>query len=345
MRFGFFDQLPCADWQSEHQRLQDIIAQIELGDELGFDTAWLGELHFIPNFSCLASPLMVLAAAAQRTKRIRLGTAVTLLPLHSPVKMAEDAATADQLSNGRLEFGVGRGATPIYFAGYNVSQEESRERFEEALEVILQAWTNERLSYQGKHFQVQDVPVAPRPMQKPYPPIRIAANSPDTFTIAGQLGLPIFASPLINPPDKLREYLGVHRDTLKAGIKQDVALAFPVHVADSRAQARQEFETSLMHFFSMAGELVKPLANAEIKSYEAYRELQARLENVSYEAIDKSMGIFGDPDYCVEKIKTLQQDFHMNEFIAYFNQGGLMDHALVRRSMERFAKEVMLHCR
>jgi alkanesulfonate monooxygenase SsuD/methylene tetrahydromethanopterin reductase-like flavin-dependent oxidoreductase (luciferase family) len=182
-------------------------------------------------------------------------------------------------------------------------------------------------------------------MQKPYPPIRIAANSPDTFTIAGQLGLPIFASPLINPPDKLREYLGVHRDTLKAGIKQDVALAFPVHVADSRAQARQEFETSLMHFFSMAGELVKPLANAEIKSYEAYRELQARLENVSYEAIDKSMGIFGDPDYCVEKIKTLQQDFHMNEFIAYFNQGGLMDHALVRRSMERFAKEVMLHCR
>jgi alkanesulfonate monooxygenase SsuD/methylene tetrahydromethanopterin reductase-like flavin-dependent oxidoreductase (luciferase family) len=345
VRFGFFDQLPCADWQSEHQRLQDIIAQIELGDELGFDTAWLGELHFIPNFSCLASPLMVLAAAAQRTKRIRLGTAVTLLPLHSPVKMAEDAATADQLSNGRLEFGVGRGATPIYFAGYNVSQEESRERFEEALEVILQAWTNERLSYQGKHFQVQDVPVAPRPMQKPYPPIRIAANSPDTFTIAGQLGLPIFASPLINPPDKLREYLGVHRDTLKAGIKQDVALAFPVHVADSRAQARQEFETSLMHFFSMAGELVKPLANAEIKSYEAYRELQARLENVSYEAIDKSMGIFGDPDYCVEKIKTLQQDFHMNEFIAYFNQGGLMDHALVRRSMERFAKEVMLHCR
>ncbi len=95
MRFGFFDQLPRADWQSESQRYQDILAQIELGDKLGFDTAWLGELHFIPSISCLASPLMILAAAAQRTQRIRLGTAVTLLPLHNPVKMAEDAATLD----------------------------------------------------------------------------------------------------------------------------------------------------------------------------------------------------------------------------------------------------------
>ena len=157
MRFGFFDQLPRADWQSESQRYQDILAQIELGDELGFDTAWLGELHFIPSFSCLASPLMILAAAAQRTKRIRLGTAVTLLPLHNPVKMAEDAATLDVLSDGRLEFGVGRGATPVYFAGYNVPQEESRERFEESLEIILRAWTSERLSYEGKYFRVQDV--------------------------------------------------------------------------------------------------------------------------------------------------------------------------------------------
>jgi alkanesulfonate monooxygenase SsuD/methylene tetrahydromethanopterin reductase-like flavin-dependent oxidoreductase (luciferase family) len=106
------------------------------------------------------------------------------------------------LSGGRLEFGVGRGATPIYFAGYNVPQEESRERFEESLQMILHAWTDERLTYQGKHFQVKDLPLAPRPLQKPHPPIRIAANSPDTFAIAGQLGLPIFASPLINPPDK-----------------------------------------------------------------------------------------------------------------------------------------------
>jgi alkanesulfonate monooxygenase SsuD/methylene tetrahydromethanopterin reductase-like flavin-dependent oxidoreductase (luciferase family) len=109
MRFGFFDQLPCAEGYTEYQRYQDIMAQIELGDSLGFDTVWLGELHFSRGFSILADPLMVLAAAAQRTRRMRLGTAVTLLPLHNPVKIAEEAAIVDILSDGRLEFGVGRG--------------------------------------------------------------------------------------------------------------------------------------------------------------------------------------------------------------------------------------------
>jgi alkanesulfonate monooxygenase SsuD/methylene tetrahydromethanopterin reductase-like flavin-dependent oxidoreductase (luciferase family) len=146
MRFGFFDQLPCADADSERQRYWDLIAQIELGDALGFDTVWLGELHFSRAFSILADPLMVLAAAAQRTTRIRLGTAVTLLPLHNPVKIAEEAAIADILSNGRLEFGVGRGTAPVHYAGYDIPQEESRERFEEALDFIAQAWTGRATS-------------------------------------------------------------------------------------------------------------------------------------------------------------------------------------------------------
>jgi alkanesulfonate monooxygenase SsuD/methylene tetrahydromethanopterin reductase-like flavin-dependent oxidoreductase (luciferase family) len=142
MRFGFFDQLPCASGFSERQRYRDIMAQIELGDEVGFDTVWLGELHFSRAFSILADPLMVLAAAAQRTRRIRLGTAVTLLPLHNPVKIAEEAAIADILSDGRLELGCGRGTAPLHYEGYSIPQEESRERFEEALDFILKAWTN-----------------------------------------------------------------------------------------------------------------------------------------------------------------------------------------------------------
>ena len=344
MRFGFFDQLPCAASQSESQRYQDILAQIVLGDGLGFDTVWLGELHFGPSSSILACPLMVLAAAAQRTQRIRLGTAVTLLPLHSPVKIAEEAATADVLSGGRLEFGVGRGTAPVHYVGYNIPQEESRERFEEALEVILQAWTNERFSYRGQYFHAQDLTVVPKPVQKPHPPIRLAANSPDTFVIAGRLGFPIFASPLINPPDKLREYLVVHRETLKPGARQDVALMFPVHVSDSRAQARCECEASLMNFFRMAGERLRPLRETTIKSYEAFQPALTRLERVTYEGVDRHMGVFGDPAHCVERIQTLQREFHMDEFIGYFNQGGLVEPAAVKRSMELFAKEVMPRC-
>src|SRR5207247_8953381 len=149
MRFGFSDQCPCAPGYSERQRYQDLIAQIELGEALGFDTVWLGELHFGRGFSILADPLMVLAAAAQRTSRIRLGTAVTLLPLHNPVKLAEEAAIADILSNGRLELGCGRGTAPLHYAGYDIAQEESRERFDEALDFILAAWANEKFSFAG----------------------------------------------------------------------------------------------------------------------------------------------------------------------------------------------------
>ena len=152
MRFGFFDQLPCPPGFSEHQRYQAILAQIELGDVVGFDTAWLGELHFSRGFSILADPLMVLAAAAQRTSRIRLGTAVTLLPMHNPVKIAEEAAIADILSDGRLELGVGRGTAPQHYAGYGIPQEESRERFDEALDFIIGAWTHESFSFEGKYY-------------------------------------------------------------------------------------------------------------------------------------------------------------------------------------------------
>jgi alkanesulfonate monooxygenase SsuD/methylene tetrahydromethanopterin reductase-like flavin-dependent oxidoreductase (luciferase family) len=342
MRFGFFDQLPCAEAFTEAQRYRDILEQIELGDRLGFDTVWLGELHFSRAFSILASPLMVLAAAAQRTSHIRLGTAVTLLPMHNPVKIAEDAATADILSGGRLEFGVGRGTAPLHYAGYGIAQDESRERFDEALDFIVGAWTNERFSHQGKYFRADNLTVIPRPLQQPHPPVRIAANSPDTFPFAARRRFAIFATPLINPPDKLKEGLAVYRDTLPQG---DTALAFPVHVAANRAQARSETEPGLMRFLREAAERLAPLSRTDIKSFEAFRQVLARIERVKYEDMDREMGVFGDPDYCIERVEALKREYGIDEFICYFNQGGIMDHALVLQSMTRFAREVLPYCR
>jgi alkanesulfonate monooxygenase SsuD/methylene tetrahydromethanopterin reductase-like flavin-dependent oxidoreductase (luciferase family) len=345
MRFGFFDQLPCAPASSERQRYLDLIAQIELGDQLGLDTVWLGELHFSRAFSILADPLMVLSAAAQKTTRIRLGTAVTLLPLHNPVKLAEQAAVTDILSNGRLEFGVGRGTAPAHYAGYDIPQEESRDRFDEALDFIVKAWTETPFSFEGKFFRVHDLSVVPKPVQSPHPPVRIAANSPDTFPIAARRRLPIFATPLINPPDKLKEGLAVYRDRLPADARGDAALAFPVHVATSREQARRDCEKGLLNFLREAALRLKPLGGADIKSFEAWRQVLARMERVKYEDFDREMGVFGDPDYCVRRILDLKKEYGMDEFICYFNQGGLMDHAMVRESMTRFARDVMPHCR
>jgi len=218
MRFGFFDQLPCPPGFSEHQRYQAILAQIELGDVVGFDTVWLGELHFSRGFSILADPLMVLAAAAQRTSRIRLGTAVTLLPMHNPVKIAEQTAIADILSNGRLELGVGRGTAPLHYAGYGIPQEESRERFDEALDFIIGAWTHDSFSFEGKYYGAHELSLVPRPLQAPHPPVRIAANSPDTFPFAARRHFPIFATPMINPPDKLKAGLEVYREGLASSL-------------------------------------------------------------------------------------------------------------------------------
>src|SRR6266545_3640170 len=307
MRFGFFDQLPCADADSERQRYRDLIAQIELGDGLGFDTVWLGELHFSRAFSLLADPLMVLAAAAQRTTRIRLGTAVTLLPLHNPVKIAEEAAIADILSDGRLEFGVGRGTAPVHYAGYEIPQEESRERFEEALDFILQAWTQKSFSSHGKYFRARDLTVVPKPVQTPHPPVRIAANSPDTFPLAARRRLPIFATPLINPPDKLKEGLAGYRAAMPSGVRADAALAFPVHVTTSRAKAREECEPSLLRFFREAGERLRPFGEADIKSFEAFQQVLARMQRVRFDDIDREMGVFGDPEYCVERVRALRR--------------------------------------
>jgi alkanesulfonate monooxygenase SsuD/methylene tetrahydromethanopterin reductase-like flavin-dependent oxidoreductase (luciferase family) len=344
MRFGFFDQLPCAPGFTEHQRYQDIIAQIEHGDRLGYDTVWLGELHFSRGFSVLADPLMVLAAAAQRTSRIRLGTAVTLIPLHNPVKIAEQAAILDLLSDGRLELGAGRGTAPMHYAGYGIPQEESRERFDEALDFIIGAWTHESFSFDGKYFRVKDLTLTPRPLQQPHPPVRIAANSPDTFPFAARRRLPIFATPMINPPDKLKAGLTVYRAGL-GGAASDTALAFPVHVAGSREEARADVEPGLMRFLHAATQRLRPLENADIKSFEAFRQVLARMDSITFADMDREMGVFGDPEYCIARVKELQRDYGMDEFICYFNQGGLMPPALVRRSMTRFAEEVMPLCR
>src|SRR3954462_10117017 len=192
MKFGLFYQLPCSPEQNEGARYDETIEQIVYAEELGFDAAWLAELHFFRSFSIMPAPLILAAAIAQRTKRIRLGTAVTLLPLQHPLRTAEEAAVVDILSQGRLEFGVGRGSIALHFEGFDVPRDESRERFEEALTIIERAWTHEICAFDGKYFQVPATTVVPKPVQKPHPPLRIAANSIETAEFAGEHGYPVF---------------------------------------------------------------------------------------------------------------------------------------------------------
>jgi natural product biosynthesis luciferase-like monooxygenase protein len=346
MKFGLFYQLPCSTTQDAATRYQETIKQIVYAEALGFDTAWLAELHFNPLFSIMPAPLLVAAALAQRTTRIRLGTAVLLLPLQHPVRTAEEAAVVDLLSQGRLELGVGRGMIAIHFQfqGFNVPREESRERFEEALTIIKQAWTQDVVQFDGKHFQVPETSVVPKPLQKPHPPLRIAANSPETAIFAGEQGYSVFIASPINTGGKLFEQIERYRQTFRAAghdqSKEDVAVAFPVYVADDDAQVRREVEASFLNYFQAISHQARLGDRDNSPQYAYLRDISKRVESVRWEDI-APMALYGPPTICAQKIRELYAQCQMDQLICWFNPGGLVPHRHVMTSMRRFAAGVM----
>ena len=177
---------------TQEEAFDEAFAMADVADEFGLDGVWLAERHFaaprrpgdpmgagIP--SVVSVPLVMASAIAGRTKQVRIGTGVSVLPLCHPVRLAEEAATVDQVSRGRLEFGVGRSGFPRSYDGYGIPYAESRARFAENLDIILRAWSEERFSYEGEFYQINDLCVLPKPYQQPHPPIRIAATTRDTF--------------------------------------------------------------------------------------------------------------------------------------------------------------------
>lgn len=347
MKFGLFYQLPCASDQNEITRYQETLEQIIYADQLGFDTAWLAELHFNRPFSIMPSPLIVATALAQRTQHIRLGLAVALLALQHPLRTAEDAATVDLLSQGRLELGVGRGTIAIHFQGLGVPREESRQRFEEALAILEQAWTQPTCAFEGKYFQIPPTSVVPKPLQEPHPPLRIAANSPETAAFAGQHGYPVFVASPINPLPKLPEQLSnYHRAFQEAGHQDrqaDTAVLFPLYVADSEAQVRQEVEPSILHYFRTvtAQAELGERGQTQATSYAYLQEVRQRQRSVTWDVIDRTMALYGSPDQCIQKIRHAHEQCRMNQIICWFNPGGLIPQEQVLQSMERFAEEVV----
>lgn len=345
MKFGLFYQLPCAPDQHTSTRYQQTMDQIVYADELGFDTAWLAELHFNPYFSVMPAPLVFAAVIAQRTKQIRLGTAVALLPLQHPIRTAEEAAVVDVLSQGRLELGVGRGEIAIHFQGFDVPREEGRERFVEALSLIQQAWTQDTCSFDGTYFHVPPTAVVPKPIQQPHPPLRIAANSPETAVFAGEQGYPIFVASPINRNNKLPEHIGRYQSAFRqaghAPAQQDVAIAFPVFVADNPQQVRQQVEPSFLNYFRAIATQARLGARDDSAKYDYLRAIVTRVESMTWEKIEASMGLYGSSTACIEKIQEIVGMCRMDQLICWFNPGGLVPHEQVLTTMRRFAEQVM----
>jgi len=195
MEFGMFHQFPVVPGGSETDAFAQAFEQVDAAERHGLDAMWLAELHVDPARSVLAAPVTIASAIAARTERIKIGIAVQVLPLCHPLRIAEEAATVDQISRGRLIFGVGRSGLPRTYEAYGIPYAESKDRFAETLHVIEQAWSTPRFSHEGQYFNFDNVAVTPKPFQKPLPPIRVAASSPDTFPAIGKLGYPIFVMP------------------------------------------------------------------------------------------------------------------------------------------------------
>jgi alkanesulfonate monooxygenase SsuD/methylene tetrahydromethanopterin reductase-like flavin-dependent oxidoreductase (luciferase family) len=345
MEFGMFHEFQWSPGASAAEAFAQSFAQVDAAESWGLDAMWLAELHFAPERSVLASPLILASAIAQRTRRMKIGTAVQVLPLCHPLRLAEEAATVDQISQGRLIFGVGRSGFPRTYEAYGVPYAESRARFAETLEIVKLAWTEERFSYRGKYFSCDKVALVPKPWQKPFPPIRIAATSADTYPAIGALGHAAFVAARTGTLSELAPLVRSYREAYAAAGhpgKGEIYLRVPVYVAETEQRARDEPEESVMHLFRYIGErLADSAVLPGARAIEQRAERAQRLQTVSYDDALRDKMIVGTPDRVVDRLQGLREELGLDGILAELNPGSLIPHERVMNALRLLCDEVM----
>ena len=346
MRFGMFYVLESPD-DDYLRAYNEMFGQIEYAEQLGFDSVWLAE-HHGSQYGSMPSGAVAAAAVAKITEKMRIGLAVSILPFNNPVRIAEDYAMVDVISGGRLDMGVGRGYQPREFKhlGLADKQAHSREIFEESLDILIGLWENESFSYHGRYFQLDDVRLTPRPVQKPRPPITVAAISPSTFELVGKYGLNVMVTPTLMSLDELKGFvLDAKRRLIAAGVEEK-ALNFPmnwqVHLAETEAEALSRPAKALDWYFNLVMKLVPKGPNAQ--GYEYMANVAAEFEKSGGVDIQnlREGGIImlGTPEMMRAKLTELRDDIGQRQVFCWMRIGGLEDRK-VRASMKLFAEEVM----
>ena len=254
-----FHEFPSMPGRGETAMFDEAMAQVDAAERWGLDVMWLAEIHFAPERTYLSSPLAIASAIAARTSRMQIGIAVQVLPLCHPLRLAEEAATVDQISRGRLIFGIGRSGVVGTYDAYQVPYEESRERFAEIFDIVKLAWSDARFFYDGRFHSFKDVACVPRPYRGKMPPIRIAASTPDTFPAIGTQGYPVFASTRHVAWPDVAPQLASYQEGWKAGGHPGRGKAYvsaPIYIAETEARARAEAEESVTHFYRLQYELI-----------------------------------------------------------------------------------------
>jgi alkanesulfonate monooxygenase SsuD/methylene tetrahydromethanopterin reductase-like flavin-dependent oxidoreductase (luciferase family) len=342
--FGMFHEFQRTGAMTEEDAFRISFEEIDAAERWGLDAMWLAEIHVNPERSVCSAPLTLASAIAARTKRMKIGTGVQVLPLCHPLRLAEEAATVDQISHGRLIFGIGRSGFPRTYEAYGVPYGESRERFAETLEILKRAWTEPSFSYQGKYYSFDNVKLTPKPYQKPWPEIRVAANSADTFPQIARLGHAVLVAVRQGSLEELEPNIAAYREAWKAAGhpgQGKVFLRAPVYLADTDRAARDEPEESIMYFYRYLGERLEDSATrAGVQQSELRAARGQRLQTITYEEALREKLIVGSPERVTDRLLELQETLGLDGILCEMNCGTKIPHAQVMKSLQLLCEKV-----
>ncbi|HEY2594877.1 MAG TPA: LLM class flavin-dependent oxidoreductase [Chloroflexota bacterium] len=345
MEIAVWDPVLQRDGRSFVDLYREHLDELEVAEECGFHHVWFIEHHFAGRCAS-PSPNLLIAAAAERTSRIRLGTMVNVLPYRNPLILAEELAMLDNLTNGRLDIGIGRGVNPADFAHFGVPMSESRERFHESIDVMCRIWRDEAFTHAGKYFYVdKPTPLTPPMVQKPYPPLFATAHSDETVRWAAEHDL-YFGQLDALISDCRRSQDLYHDVQVASGYARQPRLYVcrEVYVAESAAEARRDGYPYFQQAWSLWNRYAQHARDGLLpESYAAWQRQAPRLAAMSYEEmIDNDLVLVGDPDQVASQIARHRRDLDLAILLCMFQPGG-MPHEKVVRSMRLFAEEVLPH--
>jgi alkanesulfonate monooxygenase SsuD/methylene tetrahydromethanopterin reductase-like flavin-dependent oxidoreductase (luciferase family) len=344
MRFGLYAEMQTPPDKPHAEVYRELLGQMEHADRVGFDVYSIIEHHFFEQFSVSANPLALICAAAQRTQRLRFRVALHTLPLANPMRLAGEIAAADILTGGRLETGLGRGHAWL-FERSGVDLAESRGRFEEAVEILLRAWTEDQFSFEGRYYRFKDLAAVPKPLQKPHPPLYTGGTSLATYELAGGRGWGMFLPPLL-PFSVMAP--SIHAYVIaaqKAGHRPNVVYIRPVYLGDDPRQIEQEAGPALCNFLAFNASPVKglpPKAELLAKGYGFYASgaLESLTRLTYRDIVEQEIGFVGTPAQVIGQIRRLREQAPVTELAIVSNFGGL-ENWKVLKTQELFARHVM----
>jgi alkanesulfonate monooxygenase SsuD/methylene tetrahydromethanopterin reductase-like flavin-dependent oxidoreductase (luciferase family) len=355
MKFGMLYEMETPrPWHalSEYNIYWEALAQIELADRVGFDYVWEVEHHFLEEYSHSPAPEVFYGAVTQRTKNIRIAHGVRLLPFNfnHPIKVAEQAAVLDIMSNGRVDIGTGRSTTAQELDGFSVNYDRTRDEVKESLEIIVKAWTEEILEYNGKLMQVPPRRVVPKPIQKPHPPMWMACVAPDSYEIAGNRGLGALSFSLnweqVQKSMEQFRTAGARRsEQIPKVVNEEFSGLVICHVAENKDEEAIGLDGARWFMHNVA-KLFEPLmVKNKLYSYEYLRNLMAMdldpKDASDAELKEHHMVVVGNPDEVIRKLESFQKA-GLSQVI-FFKQAGRIPHANIMRSIRRIGQYILPH--